>query len=225
MHYYQFNIGDYIKSTDYLSIEEDITYRRLIDFYYDKENPIPNDNPWVLRRLRLGSEYSETLEFVLNEFFTLSDEGWLNKRCDSEISKYRAFLDKQKVNGSKGGRPKKPTANPNVTQKKPKQEPLTTNHKPLPKEINAVAWGEFEQHRKEMRQPLSDLARTKAQNIIIDLSFEEQAKVIDKTIQNRWKGLFPEKLNGAGNGTHQNPVRESNHSAVMRRLANRIANE
>ena len=131
MHYFQFNIGDYIKSTNHLSIEEDIIYRRLLDLYYDTEEPIPNDNPWVIRRLRLGSGHSEKLEIILNEFFTLTDNGRENKRCKEEIEGYKGYIEKQKANGSKGGRPKKPTANPtvnpNVTQKNPKQEPLTTN--------------------------------------------------------------------------------------------------
>ena len=68
------------------------------------------------------------------------------------------------------------------------------NKPPIPPWINADAWNEFEQHRKEMNQPLTDLARQKAMKIIEGLSHEDQAKVIDNTIQNRWKGLFPGKV-------------------------------
>jgi uncharacterized protein YdaU (DUF1376 family) len=133
MHYYQFNIGDYIKNTLHLSVEEDIAYRRLLDFYYDSEQPIPTDIPKVSRRLRMGSD---VIQSVLNEFFELTENGYRNHRADLEIASYQEYMAKQKVNGSKGGRPKKtqqePTANPSQTQNNPKQEPLTTpiNHKP-----------------------------------------------------------------------------------------------
>lgn len=126
MHYYQFNIGDYVKHTAHLSPLEDIAYRRLLDLYYDTETPIPNDIPWVSRRLRLGSEI---IESVLKEFFDVGEKGWINLRADDEIKAFHAFNAKQKSNGIKGGRPKKTQNNPVVSQTKPKIT-LTTTHKP-----------------------------------------------------------------------------------------------
>jgi uncharacterized protein YdaU (DUF1376 family) len=132
MHYYQFNIGDYIKNTLHLSLMEDLAYRRLLDLYYDSEQPIPNDIPRLARRLRLESQ---VVQIVLDEFFTLTDEGYKNHRADLEIASYHEYMAKQKANGSKGGRPKrtqeKPTGNPDLTQNHPKQEPLTINQEPL----------------------------------------------------------------------------------------------
>ena len=128
MFYYQFNIGDYIKHTSHLSPLEDIAYRRLLDTYYDTEKPIPNDIPLVSRRLRIDAK---TVEMVLLEFFEQTEEGYRNKRADVEIEAYHAFLNKQKANGIKGGRPKnKPTGNPPITQAEPKIT-LTTNREPL----------------------------------------------------------------------------------------------
>jgi uncharacterized protein YdaU (DUF1376 family) len=126
--YYQFNIGDYIKHTSHLSPLEDIAYRRLLDTYYDTEKPIPNDIPLVSRRLRIDVE---TVKMVLLEFFEQTEEGYRNKRADEEIKAYHAFLNKQKANGIKGGRPKnKPTDNPPLSQAEPKIT-LTTNQQPL----------------------------------------------------------------------------------------------
>jgi hypothetical protein len=72
---------------------------------------------------------------VLDEFFELTDEGFKNFRADNEIAEYHRFIEKQKANGSKGGRPKKsqrkPTANPTQSQKKPNQEPITINQEPI----------------------------------------------------------------------------------------------
>jgi uncharacterized protein YdaU (DUF1376 family) len=113
MHYYQFNIGDYIKNTLHLSVMEDIAYRRLLDLYYDSEQPIPTDIPKVSRRLRMDCD---VVQSVLDEFFELTEDGYRNHRADLEILYYQEYLAKQKANGLKGGRPKKtqlkPTANP-----------------------------------------------------------------------------------------------------------------
>ena len=132
MHYYQFNIGDYIKNTIHLSLLEDLAYRRLLDFYYDSEKPIPTDIPWLSRRLRMDTD---VVQNVLNEFFELSSEGYKNHRADLEIASYHEYMAKQKANGSKGGRPKKtqskPTANPDLTQNNLKQETTNINHKTI----------------------------------------------------------------------------------------------
>jgi uncharacterized protein YdaU (DUF1376 family) len=134
MNYYNFHIGDYISHTIHLSLEEDLAYRRLLDMYYDTELPIPNNIPLVSRKIRISAEVVKT---VLDEFFELTEEGFKNFRADNEIAEYQRFIEKQKSNGSKGGRPKKshrkPTANPTQSQKKPNQEPITINQEPTVK--------------------------------------------------------------------------------------------
>ena len=168
MHYYQFNIGDYIKHTMHLSPIEDITYRRLLDMYYDTEAPIPNNIPLVSRRLRIEVGIVKS---VLEEFFEHTDLGYKNHRADIEIASYHEFLNKQKANGSKGGRPKKtqtkPIANPSLTQNNPKQEPLTTNHKPIVTTATSVAipfgvtesvWNDFLKQRKAKKSPVTETA-------------------------------------------------------------------
>ena len=127
MHYYNFNVGDYIKHTLHLTPLEDLAYRRLLDMYYDTESPIPNNIPLVSRRLRLEAN---VVESVLNEFFELTPNGYRNYRADGEIEEYQKYLAKQKANGRLGGRPKKsqrkPSANPSLTQDEPK---ITLNNK------------------------------------------------------------------------------------------------
>ena len=60
--------------------------------------------------------------------------------------------------------------------------------------LNAKAWLEFEQHRKDIKKPMTDTARTKAAKQICDLPHDQQQATIDKSIQSRWAGLFPEKV-------------------------------
>lgn len=132
MHYYQFNIGDYIKQTAHLTPLEDICYRRLLDLYYETEKPIPIETDRVSRRLRLDTDLVDS---ILNEFFELTENGWENERCNKEIKSYQAKADTARLNGKLGGRPPKTQSvthrNPEETGSKAKHKPININHKPL----------------------------------------------------------------------------------------------
>ena len=88
MYYYKFHISDYKSHTGHLTPIEDICYRRLLDWYFLHEKTIPNDLTIVSRFLGL-SEYSTSVEQVLNEFFNKTKNGWINKRADEEINLYK----------------------------------------------------------------------------------------------------------------------------------------
>jgi hypothetical protein len=49
MHYYQFNIKDYKSHTDHLDLYEDLAYRRMLDWCYLHERPLPADETEVAR--------------------------------------------------------------------------------------------------------------------------------------------------------------------------------
>jgi uncharacterized protein YdaU (DUF1376 family) len=203
MHYYQFHVGDYMSHTIHLSPLEDLAYRRLLDMYYDSEQPIPNNIPLVSRRLRLGSD---VVQSVLDEFFTLSDDGYKNHRADLEIREYHAFIDKQRNNGKLGGRPKKtqrkPTANPDQTQKKPNQQPLTTNQQPiksatdvavcLPDWMPLETWEAFLAMRKKIKKPATDYALKLLVGKLTKFreSGQDVQKVLEKSITAGWQDVF-----------------------------------
>ena len=86
MHYYQFNIGDYKSHTEHLSEMEDLTYRRLLDWYYLHETPIPLDIQETARQIRMRS-HCDCIEIVLREYFVKTKDGWVNNRANFEISK------------------------------------------------------------------------------------------------------------------------------------------
>lgn len=134
MHYYQFNIGDYAKSTLHLSLMEDLAYRRLIDRYYDTEKPLDSDIDKVCRLIRM-TDYKKETQQVLEEFFSLTQRGWIQKRVQKELGAYSAKADTARANGKKGGRPKKTQPvidrNPEPTQDKAKQETLNIKQETL----------------------------------------------------------------------------------------------
>lgn len=145
MYYYKFNISDWALSTGHLSEIEELVYFRLMNYYYDTEQPIPLETHSVIRRLRLGS-HSDTVGLILSEFFTETENGWTHSRCDEVIESYHGNAKINKENGKKGGRPRKnkgqkPNGLPSVSEQEPKHnpnyKPLTTNQEPETKEDGA----------------------------------------------------------------------------------------
>ena len=117
MNYYEHHMGDYLKATAHLSALEDCFYRRALDWYYSNEKALPEEVSQVARLLRAqGAQERKAVASVLSEFFTLSADGWHNKRADAEIIDLHIRQETNRENGRKGGRPKKePNNNPEVS--------------------------------------------------------------------------------------------------------------
>jgi uncharacterized protein YdaU (DUF1376 family) len=86
MFYYQFNIGDYQSHTGHLSEMEDLAYRRLLDWCYLHERPLPTDLDEIARLIRMRS-HSDCIAVVLREFFQRMENGWVSVRVMDEIAK------------------------------------------------------------------------------------------------------------------------------------------
>jgi uncharacterized protein YdaU (DUF1376 family) len=134
VHYYKFEISVWNLHTAHLSLAEEAVYRRLIDHYYDTEQPIGLDYKAMIRRLRLDG-YEEQVITILNEFFVQTDNGWVNKHCDNKIKAYKNQKKINKNNGKAGGRPKKQTITEPVSDGLPFVT-LTTNNKQETKNNN-----------------------------------------------------------------------------------------
>lgn len=85
MHYYQFNIKDYQSHTGHLDDLEDLAYRRLLDWCYLHERPLPPDPAEVARLIRMRS-HTECITTVLREFFVKTKEGWVSDRVERELA-------------------------------------------------------------------------------------------------------------------------------------------
>ena len=97
MNYYPFHVGDFAAHTSHLTWEEDIAYRRMLDSYYLHEKALPPDMAKVARLIRMPKS-TRAVEAVLNEFFTLAEDGWHNKRADAELT---LMLSKQEQQSTK----------------------------------------------------------------------------------------------------------------------------
>lgn len=114
MNYYKRHIGDYLKDTAHLSLLEHGIYTRLLDVYYTRESAIPEAQAARLIGARSEAE-REAMQLVLEEFFELRDGLWIQHRCERELAEKEIKAETNRVNGKRGGRPKK------TTEQEPKQ--------------------------------------------------------------------------------------------------------
>jgi uncharacterized protein YdaU (DUF1376 family) len=189
MFYYQFNIGDYQSHTSHLSEIEDLTYRRLLDWYYLHECPIPLDEAEVSRQIRMRT-HSESIAIILREYFEYTENGWVHHRANKEIAK--AGDKSEKASASAKARWNKRDANA-----LPKQSDSNATHNTLPntqdtehktqKKATIVAtpigvsdsvWQEFIAHRKSKKARVTQL--------VID-GIQEQAKIAGWSLEDALK--------------------------------------
>lgn len=126
MIWYKFHIGDYISHTMHLDDAEDLAYRRLLDWYYMGEKPLPLDVTLVARRIRLDEE---VVQPVLNEFFEKTEGGYINGRADREIAAYNLRVELNRKSGKLGGRPKSIEVSKEEPLSPPKQNRTDTEQK------------------------------------------------------------------------------------------------
>jgi len=132
MHYFQFNIGDYKSHTTHLSLLEDIAYRRLLDLYYLHERPLNSGVASVARQIGMR-EHETEVQTVLEEFFKLTEDGWVNKRADLVIEDYRAKIQQASKAGKASAErrlSKRSTVVATDVQPNIKQETITKKQEP-----------------------------------------------------------------------------------------------
>ena len=160
MHFYSFNIGDYMSHTLHLSPMEDLAYRRCLDIYYLHEKPLPEDATEVARLIRMPEHKPEVVQ-VLKEFFTHDvGTGYVHKRTDEEITKYQAKIHAESRAGKASALARSNVSSTKVQLNK-KQETLNkkqeTNIK-RPRNVSKKTWDDFLTHRKNKKAPLTETA-------------------------------------------------------------------
>ena len=209
MHYYNFNIGDFIKDSAHLTLEEDAIYRRLIDLYYTTEKAIQLDIKLVARSIR-AREHEETITLILEEFFTRTEKGFKQKRIDLELKKYRdkslkaAKSANARWNKGSDSCERNANASKTHTEGNANHKPITNKQEPIksiviPDGINIDSWTEWITYRKSKKKKVSDQAAAKQFKLLAKYTEDQQKQIIDKSIESDYQGLFELKENGNGN--------------------------
>ena len=160
MHFYSFNIGDYMSHTVHLSLMEDLAYRRCLDIYYLHEKPLPEDATEVARLIRMPEHKPEVVQ-VLKEFFTHDvGTGYVHKRTNEEITKYQAKIQAASRAGKASALAR---SNASLTKVQPNKKQETLNKKQetnikRPNNVTKKTWEDFLIHRKNLKKPLTETA-------------------------------------------------------------------
>lgn len=115
MKFYKRFPGDITIKTGDLTLVEFGAYDRLLDHYYAKEQPIAHDRVYTVTRCQTPAD-RHAVDRVLAEYWTATDEGWIQERADEMIAEALPKIEAARTNGAKGGRPKKVISG---TQRKP----------------------------------------------------------------------------------------------------------
>lgn len=187
MNYFPFHVGDYTAHTAHLEPMEDLAYRRMLDQYYLRESALPVEPADVARLIRLRGNVAEVTA-VLQEFFTLTDGGWISARCDEEILRMQDKQTKAKASAeasvaarqAKANKPRSTTVEPTLNERPTDVELPTPTPTPIntpsdegvaqrkrstptttaarPDDVSEPVWQDFQRLRREKRAPLTDTA-------------------------------------------------------------------
>ena len=125
MHYYQFNIGDYQSHTAHLEPLEDLAYRRMLDWCYLHEKPLPFEAKEIARIIRLR-DHADIVRDILVEFFSRYGEGWVCDRVLEEIQHYKQKIE-QASRAGKASAERRSIGRSTDVQLTNNQEPITNN--------------------------------------------------------------------------------------------------
>ena len=163
MHYYSYNISDYMSHTLHLWEMEDLAYRRCLDNYYLHERPLPEDPEQVAKLIRMR-EHLPDVKQVLKEFFILEKgKGWINPRADEEIQKYKSKIQSA-IRAGKASALARSNARSTNVQLNNKQEPINKKQETYnikikrPRNVTKKTWDDFLIHRKNKKAPLTETA-------------------------------------------------------------------
>jgi len=94
MHYYSHNIKEFRAGCHNLESRlERWIYRDMIEAYYDREEPFPDDLAVICGMLGLRREAEkEIVSGLLLLKFELTARGWENERCEIELAAYKANI-------------------------------------------------------------------------------------------------------------------------------------
>jgi uncharacterized protein YdaU (DUF1376 family) len=133
--YFNLYPTDFEAKTSHLTLEEDGAYNRLLRLCWMMPGcSIPDDNAWIMRRMRVDQDtFERVVLVVLDEFFTRKAGRVSNARMMREFSTSSAAHEKRVLAGKRGGTakalksledtPSKAKAMPYQPEPEPEPEP------------------------------------------------------------------------------------------------------
>lgn len=212
---FQFYASDFLTSTQSWDINEVGIYIRLLANQWANMR-LPDDTERLARIAGCDHETFKKAWVILGFKFLRGEDGFLrNTRLEAVRAEKNTFLEKQRLNGLKGGRPKKnnPNHNPNETQTKPNTKPkqnpnITSSSSNIYTSIYSgflffdeefeKSWKGFLKMRKAIKKPLledGEILALKKLNKLSGGDKELATKIVEQSILHSWQGFFELKDN------------------------------
>lgn len=129
--YFNLYPTDFEADTSHLSLAEDGAYNRLLRLIWMSPTcDLPDDDRWIMRRMRVSKEEFESVVLiVIEEFFDRSNGRLSNARMSKEFERSNEAHKKRVIAGKKGGKSKSlknndlDTSNAKAKPKQPEPEP------------------------------------------------------------------------------------------------------
>lgn len=218
---FQFYPQDFLTGVMYLTMEERGMYITLLSIQWSK-NKIPKKRLGFI----LGIEWEEVPELVKEKFI---DEGdyLINERLFKISEERRIFVEKQVLNGRKGGRPTKQLKPKKSSSLKVKMKMKVENENkdivyPYQNDEFIEIWKQFKIYKEtefnfKFKSTQSEQAAlSKLPNEMDNVDHAIQS--IKNSMANGWKGIFPDKQNN--NGTKNNTNTKSKYSTDFQEFFN-----
>ena len=205
MHYFKKNLGDYYKKAGRLSILQHGVFNLLIDACYDREK-FPTLDEAMDWTWASTPEEVQAVEFVLNRFFTLKHDVYVQKRVQEELDEYkqRAEKNRQIAIDRETKRAENSTKRAENSTKRtrvvngssPNHKPLTTNHKPLTKKEGGNPPNPPEKRKRFIPPSLDEVRDYKlARGSPVDPEsfidfYESKGWLVGKAKMKDWKAAF-----------------------------------
>lgn len=223
MHYYQFNISDYKSHTEHLEPMEDLAYRRMLDWCYLHEKPLPKSKDEISRIIRMRT-HTDCIAVVLREFFTKTDCGdFIHKRVFLEIEKANAKSSKARESAK--ARWDKVSSDANALQTESEsnatQDTLPITQDTLPKKKRASPFSP--PNENEVKEYCLEKGYQIDPEYFISF-YESKGWMVGKNKMKSWKASLTNwhKRNGAqNNGQQTTTSRAKQHQDKLREIAER----
>lgn len=100
-------VSDYDAATNWCDLETDGLYMRVLRLLWSTPTQsIPDDDKWIIRKLRINTDQYKTFLIIKEEFLSVDDGRITQKRLSDEFEKAEELHNMRVSNGSMGGKAK-----------------------------------------------------------------------------------------------------------------------
>lgn len=167
----------------------------------------------VLKRLESEQQIEQQTS---NRNRLISLAGWESyqaseQQIEQQMNNHRT-TDEQPVNTNKNDKKKRMVTKEKKGTNVPKEKMASAEDVAIPENLDTEdfreAWEEWLQYRAELKQKVTAISAKKQLKQLKQHSPEEAVKIIENSIANSWKGLFPESIKSKDNTPKRYPFNQ-----------------